>query len=94
MTGGRGANFTSLLSVEFFGPQDCTVADLPEPRSGHVTFVTSEEGGDVRRVDGGDKGAVLRVSCPQHHGWGWGRVAGRGHGGPQAQPVSYYLSYY
>ena len=43
MTGGRGANFTSLPSVEFFGPQDCTVAALPEPRSGHVTFVTPDK---------------------------------------------------
>ena len=39
LTGGRNST-SSLQSAEFFGSQSCAVHPLPEPRSGHVSFVT------------------------------------------------------
>ena len=54
MTGGKDSSSNQLASVEFVGTEDCPVPTLPEPRSGHVSFVTSDNilatcGGWVQR---------------------------------------------
>ena len=50
MTGGKDSGSNSIASVEFLGPGACPVPALPEPRSGHVTFVTA--GGAVTTCGG------------------------------------------
>ena len=44
LTGGKDSTSSLLSSAEFFGSEGegCNVPDLPEPRRGHVTFVTSD----------------------------------------------------
>ena len=60
LTGGRDSRLNSLSSVEFFGSDKCFVPALPEPRSGHVTFVTP--GGAVASC-GGFVGVVKSTQC-------------------------------
>jgi hypothetical protein len=60
LTGGRDSSLNSLSSVEFFGSDQCFVPALPEPRSGHVTFVTP--GGAVASC-GGLVGGVKSTQC-------------------------------
>ena len=43
MTGGRDSTSSPLASAEWFGSETCYVPPLPEPRSGHVTFVTANK---------------------------------------------------
>ena len=43
MTGGRDSTSSPLSSAEWFGSETCYVPPLPEPRSGHVTFVTANK---------------------------------------------------
>ena len=55
LTGGKDSGSNPLASVEFLGPGDCPVPTLPEPRSGHVSFITSDDflatcGGWVQRT--------------------------------------------
>ena len=43
LTGGNDSTSTPISSVEFFGSEICYVPALPEPRTGHITFVTPNE---------------------------------------------------
>ena len=54
MTGGKDSGSNPIASVEFLGSENCSVPTLPEPRSGHVSFITSRDllatcGGWVQR---------------------------------------------
>ena len=54
LTGGKDSGSNPLASVEFLGSENCSVPTLPEPRSGHVSFITSDNrlascGGWVQR---------------------------------------------
>ena len=40
MTGGRDSTSSPLSSAEFYGSEICYVPALPEPRTGHITFLT------------------------------------------------------
>ena len=61
LTGGWDSNLGSVATVEFFGPVDCFVPALPEPRSGHVTFVTGE--GAVASCGGWTEGFHRSKQC-------------------------------
>ena len=43
LTGGRDSTSSPLDSAEHFGSATCYVPPLPQPRTGHVTFVTPKE---------------------------------------------------
>ena len=43
LTGGRDSSSSPLSSAEFYGNNICSIPALPEPRTGHVSFVTGSK---------------------------------------------------
>ena len=61
LTGGFSAA-GNLASVEVVGREECRVADLPGPRSGHATLLTAE--GELLTCGGSDRsGAAAALDC-------------------------------
>ena len=61
LTGGFSAA-GNLASVEVVGREECHVADLPGPRSGHATLLTAE--GELLTCGGSDRsGAAAALDC-------------------------------
>ena len=76
LTGGRDSTSSPLDSAEFFGSDSCYVPPLPEPRTGHVTFVTPKETiatcGGWSGADGREDRQCLVLEPGEGGGWSQG----------------------